>query len=813
MERFFLKVVRHRKLILIIAAFAAVAAVISLFHTNLNSDVARYLPDDSVSKQTIEFLRDNFGINGDAEICAEGTPENYKELTAIVKEIQALDSVSEVQWLGSYDGLFAFEDSKIVSAEKMLLDENVQKMTENLFIEYQGKSYFIITVSLAAANATTEAGEALTDISNILSGYSLPYDLGGNAVQSDSMIKSAMNELPTFIIVALIVIMIILLICSSSVVSALIFLVTIGISIILNMGTNFFTKDISTITFSVAAILQLALSMDYSIFLTHSFETARKTMDDETAMAVAMRKTLVIIAASALTTIAGFIALFAMKYTMGFDLGLCLAKGVTFSFLTVVFVQPCLMLCLKRASDKTAHKSLNPSFKGLSRLPKKLRSAAPLIAAILLIPAVFFSMSLKYYYLDSGFDAEAVGPKAAAQSVGTQSIFAVETVSAEKQLELSEKVKRLDGVSSVTGYYAIIQDLSEGISIPVYSSLEEQNEETLMFNFEPTAGEILAAVEGDRTPIQEKITAKLTNYLTAAAPALIQDAIENEAASLGRPLNEAEQHTLTEGTIAELSQKYRVLIESQLGGLETQLEDFGGQFDEYREKFFAEVDGVEYTFFTAKIAGQSAGQEALETVQGISATAKYVLDTDTVYIAGNTQTVSDLAEVTTIDLVIVSALSALLILIILLFTFKDFLTPILLILVIELAILINLSISTIMGSAINFMSYIIISAIQLGATIDYAILMTKNFRVELENFDPYEAIGRAIKASAFPIIVSMSILCGACLSVYFVSSDDIIREITMLISRGSFISGMMVLFILPAILAVVAKKKNKKAAE
>lgn len=807
MERLFSFIIKKRKLILIIAAVAFIAAGISMTQTRLNSDVARYLPDDSASKQTIEILRDSFGINGDAEICAQGTHENYRELSAIVGEISALDEVTEVQWLGSYDGLFRFEDGRLVSADPAIPDENVRSLTEGFYLDYEGESYYLITISLEAANATDEATAALEKIGGIMEGYSLPYELGGNAVQSNDMLVSALGELPMFLVVALVVILIILLATTPSLVSAGIFLLTIGVSIVYNLGTNFFTPDISTITFSVAAILQLALSMDYSIFLTHSFENARNTMSDEAAMAQAIKKTLVVIAASALTTIAGFCALFAMKYTMGFDMGLCLAKGVAFSFITVIFIQPCLMLCLRKACDKTTHKYLNPSFGWLSRLPAKLRNAAPIAALVLLIPSAFIALSLNYYYLDSGYVDGADGPKGAAQAAGNHSIIVCETVSAEKQFELAGSLKNLDGVGAVTGYYSMLQDISQGISLPVYSSLTDQNEDTLIFTLEPTEEEIADLLEGDGSLLEERVRSKLSAYAASIGAERVTQAMNDRAAALGRPLTQEERQAVTGQVTAELSDELSELAEAQLGSLSGSLEKLSGQLEEYRDKFFADIDGTEYTFITAKVYGEPEGPEALATITAIESSVRHILDVEDVYISGNTSTVRDLEQTTKTDLYIVAGLSALLILIILLFTFRDFLTSILLILVIELAIFINLSISHLMGSQLNFMSYIVISAIQLGATIDYAILLTKTFRSEMETASPFKAVARAVKTCACPIVVSMCILGGACLSVYFVSTDTIIREITMLIARGALISGIMVLFVLPPVLIAAHPKK------
>lgn len=791
MEKFFSAIIRKRKLVLVIAAIALAASVISLTQTRLNSDLAQYLPDDSISKQTIRILRDHFNVNGDAVICAEGGLENYDELSALADELSALDEVHELQWLGSYADMFSIEDGKIISASEMLPDENVHKLIKDMYFDFEGKSYYLITISLTAANATAEAGEALELIDGIFAKYSLPYELGGNSVQSNDMLKSALGDVPMFIIVAFTVILIILLLTSPSAVSALIFLLTIGISIVYNLGTNFFTEDISTVTFSVAAILQLALSMDYSIFLTHSFESARKEMDDEAAMVLALRKTITVIAASALTTMAGFCALFAMKYTMGFDLGLCLAKGVAFSFLTVIIVQPCLMLSLKKASDKTRHKFLSPDFEKLSHLPGRLAPWALAIVFILLIPASYLGNAVEYYYLDSGYDSGASGIEGASQSVGTQTVLVVETVSAEKQLELTEKLRALEGVNSITGFYPLIADLTDGISVPIYSSFTEKNPDNLMFYLEPTPLDIVNISEGDTSSLEAQIEARLTEYMAGSIGGGAYSSVMVTQEEL-----EAQAKDLAEN-----------VVEPQLEVLQDEMGGFTGSFASYKDKFFADIDGTEYTFIIMNIAGEPEGQAALDTVDAVSRTAKYVLGTDTVYISGNTQTVSDLMQTTQRDFTLISIVSALAILVILLFTFRDLLVSLLLILVIELAIFINLSVSCVMGTSLNFISYVIISAIQLGATIDYAILMTKSFLTELESAGPAEAIGRAVRSCAFPITVSVSILCGACLSVYFISTDKIIKEITMLIARGAFISGLLVELILPALLLFLTQTR------
>ena len=227
--------------------------------------------------------------------------------------------------------------------------------------------------------------------------------------------------------------------------------------------------------------------------------------------------------------------------------------------------------------------------------------------------------------------------------------------------------------------------------------------------------------------------------------------------------------------------------------------DMSGLSEAIKSRFFADMDGEEYTYFIMRINGQPEGEQARATVERILGYIDTALGVSTHYAAGNSQVVTDLSEITRRDFAVVSGLSALLILVILIFTFKSVVLPVVLVALIELAVQINLAIPALQGVSINFMSYVIISAIQLGATIDYAILYTNNFRARLRECEYKLAAGRAAQDSAYSILISMAILASACLSVFLISSDTIIREITALIARGSLISAVLVLLILPAL--------------
>ena len=908
MERMTAFLLRHKRAVLLITCVLLALSVWGMLKMQINSDISSYLPDNMTSRRTMTVLSEEFGINGDAQCVIEGGPDDYENIAQLADDIAALDDVSAVVWLGTYDGLFEFTDDGLASALDIMSDESVNKLVADYMAQYEGKSYYLLTLSLTVPNSGGPAGEVMDEVMALVDEYEARTGadcfVGGNAMQSKNMLDSALGELPQFMLAACLVIAVILLLTSKSLMSSAIFLITIGISILLNMGTNFINGEISSITFSVAAILQLALSMDYSIFLTHAYERASQQLEPERAMVQAVKRTSSVILASALTTVAGFCALFAMQFELGFDLGLCLAKGVVLSYLSVIIVQPCLMMFFRRACERTQHRTLAPSFNFMVKLPERLRWVALVFCCAVVVPAVLLANGLQYYYLDSNYDASATGAQALAQNLGNQTVFVTRHGSSEQQLELLQQLRAEEesgNVTGITGYYALLDNIASGLSIPIADIEENGGGELMTLQF--TTEELISFIEGEipqsvTDRVQAAITQKAQNLITSdvAARILVE--------SIGGSVDEARRNEITQQVVAEYTAKYIESIGAQMseymgalgaltGGtavdatdgtaaegatgeaadttdstaatddaasgevaattdstaatddaatgeaattadsttatndaasgeaaattdsaaatdaaasdstadldLSGLMPDMSGLSEAIKSRFFADMDGEEYTYFIVRINGQPEGEQARATVERILGYIDTALGVSTHYAAGNSQVVTDLSEITRRDFAVVSGLSALLILVILIFTFKSVVLPVVLVALIELATQINLAIPALQGVSINFMSYVIISAIQLGATIDYAILYTNNFRARLRECEYKLAAGRAAQDSAYSILISMAILASACLSVFLISSDTIIREITALIARGSLISAVLVLLILPAL--------------
>ena len=716
---------RWKFVILVLVAAVTVFCGIRMTQVQLNSDTATYLSDEDMSKKSLKFVSETFNIEGDAMLAVEMPLQDYNRLKPIVTAIEKVENVASVVWIGTFEETLFTENGEnlLPTPEKWnkignsvpLAGSVFEGMAREIAAKYYKDNTYLAYVSFSVPSSDAKAHAALDEINDLLRDVNAPYYLGGTAMQSKVMLDSALGDLPKFLVVAVVIIFFLLLLTTKSYLEPVVFLLTIGVAIVLNLGTCF--GDVSTVTFSAAAILQLALAMDYSIFLTHAFHREKDAQpDSQKAMAAALKKTIVAISASALTTVAGFCALFVMQFGLGFNLGLVLAKGVLLSLICVCVLQPCLLFALQKPIDKTSHKAWNPQFRLLQKAPFRWKYVALALALILVIPAFVAQLQVDYYFLDSHQNENATGPQAVVQNMGSQLLIAVPNGDdGAKQAEFLQKVKALNTekeikINDLTGYYTFMD--------PSYESMLSN-------------------------PFLQNIP-KIKAMVTMA--------------------------------------------------------------EEMKEQYVRTVGEETYTFYQILTEGSSESLTASRVLDDVTSIANETFGKQKIYVTGNAQVVKDLEATTSRDFNVVAVLSALLILVILILTFRSFVLPILLVAVIELGIFLNLAITVWMGMSINFITYIIISAIQLGATVDYAILMTSKMREHIQTLPKGDAMKKAVGESAFSIFISAAILISACLSVYFVASDEIIREITLMIARGSFISMLLVLLLLPCLFLLLKEK-------
>jgi uncharacterized protein len=669
MKRFAKFIVEHQKLIVLFYVCAILFSLIGTRFVSIEYDLGSYLPSSMNSIKGKQKLEYEFSINGMASLMVKDS-ELYvvKDLKDKIKE---LPGVEEVVWLDS------IED---INKPAEFFDE---KLTER----FKRGEYNLLQIQFKEGNESISTRNALDKIDDMVK---QEHYLGGPAAVSKDMMDTTSRELFLYSAAAFIIITIILVISSEAYYEPILFFITIGVAIVLNMGTNMFFGKISSMTNSVSSILQLAVSMDYSIFLLHRFHEERQSSDKKVAMINAITKSFSSVSASAMTTVSGFLALVAMKYGIGRDMGVVLAKGVFFSLIAVVTLMPVLILKLDERFNKYKHKIFLPDFNKNSRNLAALRNVAIVIAIILIVPVFLGQSKLKYYYSNEKTLAE--NSKSAVHNRKIEEVFGksnevVLIVPKGDKVKLNGLISQLktkDNIDTIQGLYSMVDEYLPDSIIP-----------------------------------QEA-----------------KDAFESE----------------------------------------------------------------KYTYFAVNLLTGVEGEEASKTLEEIGdAAANYY---DEWYLTGQAVVYKDLQQVTSKDFSVVNIISIFLIGLILILTFKSIAIPLLLIFVIQLGIWINLSIPYLQGSTVNFISFIIIGAIQLGATVDYAILFTSRYKENLEQMLPVEAAVKTIGDTGRSVLTSALILIAGTFSISFITTIRTTAELTLMIGRGSLISLVLVFTLLPGVLVI-----------
>lgn len=731
MKRFAKFVVKYRLIILGVMLLLMIASLFAMSYVNVNSDILSYLPEDVDMTRGLNFMKDNFDMQGDAIIGVQGaTYEDMQELVSLIenkggtkqggiiwygllKEMQDIDwTILENPWVASLvNNLLNKYGLKLEDLKEMT--EQLSNNPEIVSLFHPDDETYLMMLQLNVPSSSNEAMDLLSEIENYFNEKGLDYAMGGSTQITREIFDSTIGEIGKYALVAVLVMFIILLLTTNSIIDPIVFMVTLGVSIVVNMGTNLILPSVSVVTYAASSILQLALSMDYAIFLMHSFaEEQKKTLDDKLAMERAIPKTFSTISASALTTVGGFLALFAMRFKIGEDLGLVLAKGVFLSLVTVVLLQPCLMLLTNKIARKTQHRIIVPKFKNVASYAVTHRKTIVTIALLLLIPTVIMQNMVELSYIK--FVEEDPNPTAIEQKVDALSNSLVVIVPAKTesmdgesnikdQYEFLEKIRERDDVNAVMGLFSMLpEDVAEGIVNLV-------NDEDM--------GKLMASSGMDMSMI--------TGFLNNG-----------------------------------------------------------------------------YTMYSVMINAESESAEGTKALNEIRAILDDTFGAGEYYITGMTQAVSDLQGITPTDFMVVSLVSVAIIFVILLFTLRSLKMSTIVVLVIEFGIFVNLSISYIFGQTVNFMAYIILSSIQLGATVDYAILYTVKYQNYLGIRSAREAAYTALTESGVSIMTSVAILAGCCLSVSLITTNIIVSEITLMIARGSIISGILVMVLLPALLII-----------
>jgi predicted RND superfamily exporter protein len=661
-------IIRHRIWMLVICGILALLSVWMSTQVRVNYSLADYLPESMNSKQGVDILEEEFSLNGSANlILSDMTIPEILETKAAIQDIDGVDSVI---WL---------DDAVDIRQPLSMASSDVVE-------EYYKDGKALFTISFTEDDHSPLTNQALGDIRALLGEDAC---LTGQAVNAQNTIGGATRDIMRFTIVGVVIIIILLILTTSSFIEPLLFLITLGVAVAINMGTNLFFGSISFITNMAANILQMAMAMDYSIMLLHRFTEERHAGRDVTeAMAQSIRKTFSSISASAFTTIAGFATLVLMRYQIGADMGFVLAKGILISLLTVVLVLPALVILFSKAIERTHHRPFLPFFGGMAKGLIRVRFVGLALAVLLFIPSFLATDHIDFVYGDT-----------AKPDPGNPSY--------------------------------------------VYQQKTEE-----IFGKQNTA--ILMVPRGDR-PAEAQMAADLHD-----SPYV------NSVRGLA--------------TLVHASYPDDMLPRA------------------VQDQFLS----AHYSRYILKLNTEGESEAAFAAVDAVRVIAQSYYDT--YYLTGTTPSTSDIRDVAKTDFSRVSLICVLVIGVILLLTFRSLSLPFLILAAIESSIWINMGIPYFIGTQLSFLGYMIVSNLQLGATVDYAILYTNRYRENLHTLDHRAAAVQAIADSAPSIITSAAILSGVTISMGYLTSVQAVSEMAILIGRGALLSMGMVFILLPALL-------------
>lgn len=671
-------VVKFRIPILILAVLLLIPAGISYLNTRVNYDILSYLPSDIETMEGQDILLDEFGTGAFSFLIVEGMDD--KDVDALADEIDSIDHVKDVIWYGSVADF---------SIPKEMLPDDIYDFFNNKDADSQLMA--VLYDDSMASDGTMAAIDRMTELVG-----DKCYISGMASVINDIKHLSE-KETPIYVGIAVILSLIVLSLTMDSALVPILFLASIGMAIVYNLGTNFVQGEISYVTQALAAVLQLAVTMDYSIFLWHSYQENQERFpeDNKRAMAHAISNTITSVVGSSITTVAGFIALCFMSFTLGLDLGVVMAKGVIFGVIGCVTILPSLILVFDKALKKTKHRVIIPDVGKIASWVTNHYVVFIIAFLVILGPALYGYNHTSVYYDLAGTLPDSLSSKQANDKLDAEySMGATHIVIAKSSLSQKDSINMIDEIKNVDGV---------------------------------------------------KLAASLDSLI---GPGIPEEILPEEVTDIMK------------------NGDYQMMLVSS-----------------------------EYVVASDEVNTQ------IDEINNI--VKKY---DDTAMVIGEAPCTKDLIEITDTDFARVSAISIIAIFIIIALVFKSISLPIILVSVIEFGIFINMGIPAYTGSVLPFIASIVIGTIQLGATVDYAILLTNKYKKNRHNgLEKKEAITDALKNSAQSVMVSALTFFAATFGVALYSNIDMIGSLCMLMARGAIISMFVVILVLPSLFMVFDK--------
>lgn len=676
MQKFGRGVVKLRVPILIVSILLLIPSIFGFLRTRINYDILSYLPSDIETMKGQDIMLDEFGKGGFSLVMLDGMED--KDVEKVKEKIEKVDHVCDVLW---YDTLAD------VSLPKEVLPDDIYDF-------FNTDNSTMMAVFFDEATSADGSLEAVKEIRSIAGEQCF---VSGMSSVVEDIKDLTMQEAPMYVVIAVILTSIILALTMDSFLIPLFFMLSVGMAIIYNMGMNFIQGEISFITEALAAVLQLAVTIDYSIFLWHSYkeEKEKHPGDNKEAMAVAIGKTITSVVSSSITTVAGFLALCFMSYELGMDMGIVMAKGVVIGVICCITVLPSMILVFDKALEKTMHKDLVPSLEKPSKFIIKHHAAFIVLFIVVLIPAVYGQINTNVYYnltdtLPKDLNSVIANTKLDEEyNMATTHMLLVDADMEPKEVNsMLDEMGKVDGVS-----FSMSLDTLIGPSIP-------------------------------REIVPESVTKILK------------------------------------------SDKWQLML-------------IGSEYKVASDEENAQIDELSKILKSYDKDGMLIGEAAAT---------------------------KDLIDITDHDFKVVNIVSIAAIFIIILIALRSVSLPIILVAVIEFAITVNMGVPCFTNTTIPFIASVVIGTIQLGATVDYAILMTTRYKTERNaGKDKHEAVTIALSTSMKSIMVSALGFFASTFGVGVYSSVDMISQLCTLMSRGAIISMITVICILPSMLMLFDK--------
>lgn len=679
MDKLFKK--RNRIIILIIYLSLSIILGGLITVTKVNYDMKKYLPSSSNTKKSFEVMEAEFGQTSMIQVMTDNL--DLTKGNSFANEISNLESVKSVIWLGTMTDI-------------TIPIENINNEIKEEFYK-DGK--LIFTIEFNKDEYSLEVGADITKIRQTLVRFNTDGFFRGEPINNISNREKVENEMIWIFVVAVPIAILILFLAAKSWIEPVVVLINLSVAILFNMGTNFVLGEISYITIAIASVLQMAMSLDFSLFLIHRYYEERDLGKDKIeAITDSTKAAFGSISASAMTTIFGFLALTIMQYKIGFDIGVSLAKAILLSYITTFTLLPILILWFDKLLFKTRRKDRDISFRKTNNFLQRFK--IPVLVFILTIGGLSLYMQSKTNY-----------------------IYGDGVIKDENDVVYTDEV-------AITNTFGSFQPV-----IILYNNNDKSKAIAL-------SNELLDIAE----------VRQIQSLVTSVPPEIPEIIVPPEA-----------------------------------------LEQF---------------KGPNYSRMIVYLDILEESERMYELSDQIKRLSSIYLNDDT-YVLGLPIAIDEIRESVNYDGIWIQLISAIVIALIIGIVFKNPIIPIILVLLIEISIWINISITGLIGTSLVYIGYLVVSSLQLGATIDYAVLLTSRYQEERKYLNKKEAIGKALQLAVPTIITSSLVLSAAGFVVLFVSKLGIVQEIGFLIGRGALLSGVLVIFILPVLLTTFDKAINK----